>query len=167
MKSNHNEVRDWQKRAGVLTEDDDITDIKREEYLDSKLEEMSKMVEEIGKEVNMIPLRVVEELRLYIKWKSKSVTSYGPGLPPEGVTTRGERPRFGDGVDENTEVPNKKYGLSELSIEEKEQLKDYANAIKETKKAMMELINKSSKKIKTEDGRWGGNRYGAILDPNK
>lgn len=150
MSNNHSEVKDWQKRAGILTEADDLTDIKREEYLNSKFEEIIPAIEAIGKEVNLLPLVVVEMLREYLKNKSRTVTV-----------------RSLSDFDENVSTPEKKHGLSELSIEEKEQLKDYANAIKETKKAMMELINKSSKKIKTEDGRWGGPRKDMFLDPNK
>jgi hypothetical protein len=64
------------------------------------------------------------------------------------------------------ETTGKRFNLSQLTNEEREQLKEYANAIKETKKAMAQILSKA-KNIKTEDGRWGGNRYGAILDPNK
>ncbi len=62
-------------------------------------------------------------------------------------------------------MPNKTdIVLSGLSEEEKEQFMSYAQAIKETRKAMQELIHKS-KKTKTES--WGGSRKNMIMPVEK
>lgn len=53
------------------------------------------------------------------------------------------------------------YDLSKLTEEEKEQLKDYVNAIKETKKAAKELLDKA-KAPKNEDS-WGGPRKDLVM----
>lgn len=54
------------------------------------------------------------------------------------------------------------YDLSKLTEEEKEQLKDYVNAIKETKKAAKELLNKAKSAPKNEDS-WGGPRKDMLM----
>lgn len=54
--------------------------------------------------------------------------------------------------------------LSGLTEEEREQFMSYAEAIKETKKAMKELIQKS-KKSKTES--WGGSRKDMVMTVEK
>lgn len=54
------------------------------------------------------------------------------------------------------------YDLSKLTEEEKEQLKDYVNAIKETKKAAKELLEKAKSKHTNEDS-WGGPRKDMIM----
>lgn len=167
MNSNHNEVKDWQKRAGVLTEDYDTMDTSRDDAYNESVKKISDSVEALANS---------PELEGKVNWASiledvrKELSARG-----SKVTVRGSDPADWDDWDQRktaaklgeTEGSNKKYGLSELSIEEKEQLKDYANAIKETKKAMLELVKKSSKGMKTEDGRWGGPRWNMYLDPKK
>lgn len=54
------------------------------------------------------------------------------------------------------------YDLSKLTEEEKEQLTDYVNAIKETKKAAKELLNKAKSAPKNEDS-WGGPRKDMLM----
>lgn len=56
----------------------------------------------------------------------------------------------------------RKYDLSKLTEEEKEQLKDYVNAIKETKKAAEELLEKAATEPKNE-GSWGGPRKNMVM----
>ena len=53
--------------------------------------------------------------------------------------------------------------LSNLSEEEKEQLKDYVNAIKETKRAIKELVSKAKGKAQMEDKNWGGPRKDMVM----
>lgn len=53
------------------------------------------------------------------------------------------------------------YDLSKLTQEEKEQLKDYVNAIKETKKAAKELLEKAAISPKNEE--WGGPRKNMVM----
>jgi len=53
--------------------------------------------------------------------------------------------------------------LSNLSEEEKEQLKDYVNAIKETKRAIKELVSKAKGKTQMEDKNWGGPRKDMVM----
>lgn len=56
----------------------------------------------------------------------------------------------------------RKYDLSKLTEDEKEQLKDYVNAIKETKKAAEELLEKAATEPKNE-GSWGGPRKNMVM----
>lgn len=166
MNSNHNEVKDWQKRAGVLTEDDDMMDTSRDASIEEDVKKIADSVEALADSPELEGkfnwASILEEVRKELLARGRKITVRGSDPADwEDWEQRKKVAKLGE-----TEGSSKKYGLSELSIEEKEQLKDYANAIKETKKAMLELVNKS-KKIKTEDGRWGGNRYGAVLDPNK
>lgn len=51
--------------------------------------------------------------------------------------------------------------LSNLSEEEKEQVRDYVNAIKETKKALKELLNKARQSKNNES--WGGPRKNMVM----
>lgn len=53
------------------------------------------------------------------------------------------------------------YDMSKLTQEEKEQLKDYVNAIKETKKAAKELLEKAATSPKNEE--WGGPRKNMVM----
>ena len=56
--------------------------------------------------------------------------------------------------------------LSNLSEEEKEQAKQYADAIKETKKALFELISKAkSRETQNESDKknWGGPRKNMVM----
>lgn len=53
------------------------------------------------------------------------------------------------------------YDMSKLTQEEKEQLKDYVNAIRETKKAARELLEKAATEPKNED--WGGPRKDMVM----
>ena len=55
--------------------------------------------------------------------------------------------------------------LSNLSEEEKEQAQQYAEAIKETKKALMELISKAKHRSKNE--KHGGPRKDMIMPINE
>ena len=57
--------------------------------------------------------------------------------------------------------------LSNLSEEEKEQLKDYVNAIKETKKAIGELLHKAKKKPVAKNEEWGGSRKDMVMPVNE
>lgn len=58
-----------------------------------------------------------------------------------------------------------KYNLENLNTEEKEQLKDYVNAIKETKKAIVELLTKTKPVVNSEakNPNWGGSRKDMIM----
>lgn len=64
-------------------------------------------------------------------------------------------------------MQNKKYDLSALTEEEKDQLKDYANAIKETRNAMLEILSKASTTMREKKekgiGKWGGPRKNMIM----
>jgi len=53
------------------------------------------------------------------------------------------------------------YDLSKLTAEEKEQLKDYVNAIKETKKAAKDLLEKAMES--TNENSLGGSRKDMIM----
>ena len=60
--------------------------------------------------------------------------------------------------------------LSNLSEEEKEQAKQYADAIKETKKALFELINKAKSRGTQNEGdrkNWGGPRKNLVMPVNE
>jgi hypothetical protein len=61
------------------------------------------------------------------------------------------------------------YDLSKLSEEEKEQLKDYVNAVKETKKAIKELLEKTKPVVKNEakSKNWGGPRKNLVMTLEK
>ncbi|NDC24744.1 MAG: hypothetical protein EBZ49_11560 [Proteobacteria bacterium] len=58
---------------------------------------------------------------------------------------------------------NSSYDLSKLTEEEKEQLKDYVNAIKETKKAARELLEKAASHSTKEEGKLGGPRKNMVM----
>lgn len=57
--------------------------------------------------------------------------------------------------------------LSNLSEEEKEQVKDYVNAIKETKKALQELIHKAKSRHGKKNEEHGGPRKNMIMPINE
>lgn len=57
--------------------------------------------------------------------------------------------------------------LSNLTEEEKEQLKDYVNAIKETKRAIGELLNKAKKQPVAKNEEWGGPRKDMVMPINE
>lgn len=56
----------------------------------------------------------------------------------------------------------KSYDMSKLTEDEKDQLKDYMNAIRETKKAARELLEKAATQSKNES-RWGGPRKDMVM----
>lgn len=56
-----------------------------------------------------------------------------------------------------------RYDLSRLTEEEKEQLEDYVNAIKETKKAARELLRKASTQHTKDEGKSGGPRKNMVM----
>ena len=57
--------------------------------------------------------------------------------------------------------------LSNLTEEEKEQLKDYVNAIKETKRAIGELLNKAKNQPVAKNEEWGGSRKDMVMPINE
>lgn len=58
---------------------------------------------------------------------------------------------------------NSSYDLSKLTEEEKQQLQDYVNAIKETKKAARQLLEKAASHSTKEVRKLGGPRKNMVM----
>jgi hypothetical protein len=130
--------------AGILTEDDDAMDTGRDSYVDGEIQKIVQIIDDM-----------VDSPELEGKMSRSSIIDM--------VKKHYEGHQKNEGMEETPAHGSKFAGLT---AEEKEQVKEYINAIKETQKAMMEILHKS-KKMKNEDGRWGGPRKNMYLDPNK
>ena len=153
MNNDLNQIKNWQKMAGILSEDDDAMDIGRDSYVDGEIDKIVNMTN--GMNVVTMIDDLVNSPELEGKVSHSSIIDM--------IKNRHEGHQKNEGMEETPAHGSKFAGLT---AEEKEQVKEYINAIKETQKAMMEILHKS-KKMKNEDGRWGGPRKNMYLDPNK
>ena len=132
-----------------MFEADDAMDTGRDSYVDGEIDKIVSIINNMVKspelENKVHWATILDMIEKELRSKDSQVT----------VRSLADMPSWND-----------RSKLSELTAEEKEQVKEYINAIKETQKAMMEILHKS-KKMKNEDGRWGGPRKNMYLDPNK